>query len=154
MPIETEGEKELREKLASIEHERWADWHVWAFQNWTPENIARWNTQAKTPYSDLTDYEKEKDRNQVDRYWPLILSEFKALEARKEGEIVKEKNKLFYEYTKKVHDFITKWKEDEQDELTTFKEKVREMIESKKGHFYPYGRDAALQDLLDDPLLN
>lgn len=73
---------ELREKLADIEHQRWADWQAWCHKILrencpSPELEAvleRWDKQIETPYSALTDKEKASDMEQVDRYWPLINS--------------------------------------------------------------------------------
>lgn len=81
---------ELIEKLAAIEHERWADWQKWmigsAGTDTTPRYkfnedgsitipavlIKAWRRQINTSYKDLTDNEKQSDRDQVMRYWPLI----------------------------------------------------------------------------------
>ncbi len=69
---------ELREKLAAIEHERWADWQRWVhtvYENPTrpfEEAIQNWKRQIDTPYDELSDREKASDMEQVDRYWPLI----------------------------------------------------------------------------------
>ena len=74
----------LRETLAAIEHERWADWQKWCHQVlWdnVPSHIMqdhvypilkRWDEQIETPYENLTALEKDSDREQVDRYWHLI----------------------------------------------------------------------------------
>lgn len=80
-PEATQGD-ELREKLATIEHERWADWQQWVHQNlarkedgWyllDPAVYERWERQINTPYAELSDKEKSSDMEQVDRYWPLI----------------------------------------------------------------------------------
>ena len=37
-----------------------------------PEDYQRWEHQIKTPYSDLTEQEKQSDRDQVMRYWPRL----------------------------------------------------------------------------------
>jgi hypothetical protein len=81
---------ELREKLAAIEHERWADWQKWMHQKVVyayacyhcgddasmfrlpVEAMHRWNKQIETPYSELSELEKASDMEQVDRYWHLI----------------------------------------------------------------------------------
>ena len=87
--------KELKEKLAAIEHERWADWQKWvhsrAYLDWDAEGntiycfkqeqISAWDKQITTPYSELSDREKASDMEQVDRYWPLILNLIKKREA-------------------------------------------------------------------------
>lgn len=76
--------RQLKEKLAAIEHERWADWQTWMHSKMvTNDNTDKWyhlpkryfkwwQKQIKTPYADLSEKEKDSDREQVDRYWPLI----------------------------------------------------------------------------------
>lgn len=64
--------KPLLELLSAIEHERWSHWHKYAVENWTPENIERWNRQAATPYHELNAIEKTSDQNEVLRYWKII----------------------------------------------------------------------------------
>lgn len=66
------AEKELIEKLASIEHDRWGRWHKHAAKNWNVAMVSRWNQQADTPYHQLSESEKESDRREVMEYWPLI----------------------------------------------------------------------------------
>lgn len=75
------NKEELREKLAAIEHERWADWQKWMHKvlrdahDPSPEYgdiMERWDRQIETPYSELSDKEKASDMEQVDRYWHLI----------------------------------------------------------------------------------
>jgi hypothetical protein len=92
---------ELIEILAAIEHERWSDWQKYmhgggervlgegtyhcsggSFINGgdlvlLASDVARWDRQIATPYADLTEREKQSDRDQVMRYWPLI-AEFVA----------------------------------------------------------------------------
>jgi hypothetical protein len=78
----------LIEALAAIEHERWSDWqHYVQDERCRPElNMAgrvslvinaddaeRWERQFQTPYADLSEREKQSDRDQVSRYWPLIV---------------------------------------------------------------------------------
>lgn len=74
-------EKDLIEKLAAIEHERWSRWHKHARKNWTSDRVERWDRQAETTYGNLSESEKELDRHEVMEYWPLI----KALCARVEA---------------------------------------------------------------------
>lgn len=75
---------ELKEKLAAIEHERWADWQKWChkvlreelryndMETNLEEILSRWDKQIATPYPELSEQEKQSDREQVERYWPLI----------------------------------------------------------------------------------
>lgn len=52
----------LLEKLAEKEHIQWAHWTSYMLANLTPENIERWQKQIRTPYSELTEKEKESDQ--------------------------------------------------------------------------------------------
>jgi len=71
---------EFREKLADIEHQRWSDWQKWCHKILrencpSPELekvLERWDKQIATSYKDLSEAEKDSDREQVDRYLPLI----------------------------------------------------------------------------------
>ena len=85
---------ELFERLAAIEHERWSDWQRYVHARCakiietgeTGEEVLRevkiplelfhqWERQINTPYSELSEEEKESDRDQVRRYWNLINPE-------------------------------------------------------------------------------
>jgi len=69
--------------LASNEHERWAHWQQYMHDQCTPnedgsliipaELVARWTEQIRTPYAELSETERESDREQVRRYLPLIV---------------------------------------------------------------------------------
>lgn len=73
---------ELFEKLASIEHERWGDWMKYMFSKelvpiegdtvMPKDNCDRWRKQMITDYKDLSEQEKDSNREQVMRYWHLI----------------------------------------------------------------------------------
>jgi len=72
----------LIEKLAAVEHARWAHWqryvHSKALRQ--PDGslvlpaalVAQWERQIATDYPDLDDKEKASDREQVRQYLPLI----------------------------------------------------------------------------------
>lgn len=76
--------KEFVEKGAEIEHERWAKWQKYLHSKCyktTSTNydlvipiklVEQWERQIATPYSELTEPEKESDRDQVRPYIPLI----------------------------------------------------------------------------------
>ncbi len=65
-------DRELMEKLADIEHERWSDWHKYMINNQTLDNIVRWAAQSVTPFEHLSEREKESDRREVRRYADII----------------------------------------------------------------------------------
>ena len=77
------------EQLAAAEHERWAHWqsymHATATRNpdgsleLSAESVAKWERQIATTYSELSDNEKESDREQVRRYLPILRSALKKL---------------------------------------------------------------------------
>lgn len=78
----------LEEQLAAIEHERWASWQEWVHKQTLPIKSVRdgqvegylipydayhaWERQINTPYEELSKREKDSDREQVARYWPLV----------------------------------------------------------------------------------
>lgn len=68
--------EDLIEKLADIEHQRWSDWQKYLHKVYEDrkldEFIPRWERQIKTPYSELSEEEKQSDRDQVERYLPII----------------------------------------------------------------------------------
>jgi hypothetical protein len=80
---------ELLEDLASIEHERWSHWQRYLHSKCQqgpdgsliiPASLARrWESQMNTTYSELSEVEKESDREQVRRYLPLIVRRLRSL---------------------------------------------------------------------------
>ena len=83
----TQEQIELMEKLAHHEHARWAAWQNYlhslcsierdrsgkALAVQIPvESFERWERQINTEYKDLSEAEKDSDREQVMRYWDLI----------------------------------------------------------------------------------
>jgi hypothetical protein len=93
-PNDRKAVEDARERLAAIEHERWASWqnYLHSFLIWNRELEAwvlphewkdRWQMQVNTPYSMLSEKEQASDMEQVDRYWPIILDLISA--AREEG---------------------------------------------------------------------
>jgi hypothetical protein len=74
---------DLLETLAAIEHERWSHWQRYVHGKCIPQSdgallipaefVKRWEKQTVTPYSELTDTEKESDREQVRKYLPVII---------------------------------------------------------------------------------
>jgi hypothetical protein len=74
----------LLETLAAAEHERWSHWQRYVHSKCTPvgndgallipgDLVKRWELQINTPYSSLSETEKESDREQVRRCLPLIV---------------------------------------------------------------------------------
>ncbi len=73
---------ELRERLASVQHEIWAHWMRYLFYKCVKNEdgsatipaplVERWQRQMSTPYSALTDQERESDRHQADKVLAVI----------------------------------------------------------------------------------
>ena len=69
----------LRERLAALEHDQWTHWTRYMLANLTPENIERWTRQIETPYSELSEKEKDSDREWADKVMSLIQARYKRL---------------------------------------------------------------------------
>lgn len=81
---DVERRDDLYERLAAIEHERWVSWQIHVHNVVgirQPDGsllipaatVARWERLMGTPYADLSEEKKRSDREQVDRYWSLIV---------------------------------------------------------------------------------
>ncbi len=80
---------ELREELAAQQHRIWADWMKHLFtvsarsidgQVTIPAQAAsRWQRQVETEYSDLTEYEKDSDREQADKILGVLQRDERKL---------------------------------------------------------------------------
>ena len=81
---EIESVEQLVEALARVEHERWSHWQRYLHGQCEmldgsgalriPAHlVARWSRQTETEYDELSEEEKESDREQVRRYLPLVL---------------------------------------------------------------------------------
>ena len=94
-----EQEREFVEKGADIEHDRWAKWQAYFFGKCQIKPLGqvggmddrymyfallkdlyeRWKRQIATPYSQLSEDEKESDRKEVRSYLPMLRSSHLAL---------------------------------------------------------------------------
>ena len=102
---ESEWEREFVEKGADIEHDRWARWQKYlhsklkyfefehsqggnkvAMYVLDPGDYERWSRQIDTPYSELSESEKESDRRETRNYLPLVSQ----ILANREKEIAEE----------------------------------------------------------------
>ena len=74
---------ELIEILAAIEHERWAHWQRYMHGKCDRGSdgsltipaklVTQWERQSSTPYPELSETERESDREQVRRYLPVVM---------------------------------------------------------------------------------
>ncbi len=70
------------DRFAEVEHQRWAHWQQYMHSHCKrlddgslvipPDLASRWQIQIETPYEALSEREKESDREQVRRYFPLL----------------------------------------------------------------------------------
>lgn len=73
----------ITEELAALEHERWSHWQRYMHEQGKRESdgsiiipaalVTRWDNQATTAYANLSEREKDSDREQVARYLPVII---------------------------------------------------------------------------------
>ena len=78
-------EKRFVEAGANLEHDRWARWQKHMFSKCNnrvdgdkvipAELVERWQRQIDTPYSELSEQEKESDRKETREYLPLVNTE-------------------------------------------------------------------------------
>jgi hypothetical protein len=74
----------LMETLATLEHERWSHWQRYLHSQCQSGNdgsltipaelVSHWTEQMSKPYAELSEDEKESDREQVRRYLPAIAA--------------------------------------------------------------------------------
>lgn len=74
----------LREKLATVQHDIWISWMEYLFSVSIDNNdgtytipadkVARWVRQMSTPYSKLSEDEKNSDREQADKVLETLKS--------------------------------------------------------------------------------
>jgi hypothetical protein len=72
----------LIDKLAAMEHQRWAHWQRYVHEKSDrqpsgaltipAELVDRWERQIETPFDQLSEAEKESDRDQVRNYVPIL----------------------------------------------------------------------------------
>ena len=72
----------LLESLAAVEHERWSHWQRYLHSKCEAGEdgaltipaafVEHWSKQMSTPYDELSEKEKDSDREQVQRYLPII----------------------------------------------------------------------------------
>ena len=66
------GTPSLRERLAALEHKQWAHWTRYLLDHLTPENTELWRRQIDTPYEELSESEKDSDREWADQVLRIV----------------------------------------------------------------------------------
>lgn len=82
-PSEILNRQDVLDRLAEIEHERWAHWQRFVHDSCQEQEdgslvipaevVQRWERQIATPYPDLTQAERDSDIEQVKRYLPTVI---------------------------------------------------------------------------------
>lgn len=89
--LEDKKKEELRERLAELEHKQWSHWTKYMLdelyglfdldtlnRNCKPvQSLRRWQKQMKTEYKDLTEKEKDSDREWADKVLEKAIAEMK-----------------------------------------------------------------------------
>jgi hypothetical protein len=98
-------QKSIMEKFATMEHERWAKWQKYMHSKMVEEEkfeegkhfktgnyvlpkalFERWERQIATPYSELSEEEKQSDRDEVKPYFDHVSTLLQTIESEIEGE--------------------------------------------------------------------
>lgn len=69
----TTSKSELVEALADLEHERWSGWEKYR-EGVADQKTERWKRLRETPYSELSEQEKESDRVEARKTIALLTS--------------------------------------------------------------------------------
>ncbi len=122
--------KEFVEKGANLEHDRWAKWQKYMHSRlqkdhrgfyWLDDGLfEHWERQIATPYSELSEAEKESDREETRNYIPLLE---KALKSQRQ-ETIEEMIKLSDDIELKISTpDINEWRA-----FKLFRNKMRDKI--------------------------
>jgi len=75
---QAKAEPDLVEAHAALSHAQWAGWATWMLKCLDSperdEHIARWRRQIQTPYTDLSEKEKESDRVEARKHLELMAT--------------------------------------------------------------------------------
>jgi mannose-6-phosphate isomerase-like protein (cupin superfamily) len=88
-----DNDNELREKLADLEHKQWAHWTKYMLENLSDREKARWERQIDTDYKDLSEKEKDGDREWADKVLDILKIKAEAHYVPVGGDDVKKFNK-------------------------------------------------------------
>jgi hypothetical protein len=89
--MNVEERAQLREQLADQEHERWSRWMTYLFSKCKVaeggnlliphESVKHWLRQIETPYSELSEEEKDSDKKEADNTLRLLEDYSEAIES-------------------------------------------------------------------------
>lgn len=71
--------KKLLDLLANLEHDQWSHWIDYFYKNDTSKNRDRWNKQMKTSYYELSEKERESDKEWANKVLMIIYAHLDKL---------------------------------------------------------------------------
>ena len=88
-------ENDMREELAELAHKQWSGWMDYLFSKCIAPTVGeliipkwaveRWKRQANTPYEELSNDEKNTDRDEADKFLALFDTEITRLRSHIKG---------------------------------------------------------------------
>ncbi len=111
--LQEKAREKYFEKLADIEHQRWANWQMYLHKHITEkegeltlpkESVNRWEGQIQTPYEKLTENEKDSDREEVEKYWHIIDTLIEQTYKQRRGDVLKEINEKLDKIENRIED--------------------------------------------------
>ena len=111
-------EEEILEKLAELEHEQWSHWTTYFLKNrCIVSNLHRWQIQSKKSYNNLSEEEKESDREWARKVLAVVGAQRAQLK------------KLIEEFPKKYPDSrVPKVMGYDTNEVDDFKKRLEKML--------------------------
>lgn len=70
--FKTSAVDKLLESLSDQEHKQWAKWTRYFIDNYNSKNVIKWEKQIATPYSDLSEKEKNSDREWAQKVLKIV----------------------------------------------------------------------------------
>ena len=143
-----EGQEKIIEHFANLEHKRWSKWQKYFFSKCQtkpqsevggmddryvylalPKDLYdRWNRQIETPYSELSEQEKQSDKNEV---MPYVNWHKQSLKQFIDG-LVEREEKNIEKVRRELHDgmlfYESNWI-DAKEETTAHLKEIRKQLE-------------------------
>lgn len=143
-----EGQEKIIEHFANLEHKRWSKWQKYFFSKCQtkpqsevggmddryvylalPKDLYdRWNRQIETPYSELSEQEKQSDKNEV---MPYVNWHKQSLRQFIDG-LVEREEKNIEKVRRELHDGMlfdeSNWI-DAKEETTAHLKEIRKQLE-------------------------
>lgn len=70
--------EKMLETLADLEHDRWSRWMEYFYENEDDQMHIRWKALMNTPYAELTERQKESDRDEARKTIDTIIADLRG----------------------------------------------------------------------------